>query len=133
MERLKERLAQADRALTTLDEVLCDNNPSSIMRDAAMQRFEYSFEATWKTAQRYLRIVEGRVEASPKSVIRASVAAALLTEEDGRIAMAMVDDRHLTSHTYNEALAQQIFSHLPTYARIMRMWLQTLREGSKEE
>lgn len=77
MERLKERLEQAAIALAGLDEVLNETAPSAIVRDAAIQRFEYSFEAVWKAAQRYLRIVEGSVESSPKAVVRASIACCL--------------------------------------------------------
>ncbi len=95
----------AATALATFDEVLHEDKTSTIVRDAAIQRFEYSFEAVWKAAQRYLRVVEGSVEASPKSVVRASIASGLLEEGDGRLALVMVDDRNLTSHTYHEDLA----------------------------
>lgn len=94
MERLHQRLDQAGRALSTLEALLDRPNPDAIVRDACIQRFEYSFEAVWKAAQRYLRIVEGLSEASPKSVVRASVRAGLLSEADGRTALAMVDDRN---------------------------------------
>jgi nucleotidyltransferase substrate binding protein (TIGR01987 family) len=127
VERLKERIEQADAALATLEELL-DVDPTDVIRDAAIQRFEYSFEAVWKTAQRYLLVMEGNAEASPKSVIRSSVAAGLLKEVDGRMALTMVDDRNLTSHTYNESLAQRIFSVLPEYAHIMRAWLDAMGE-----
>jgi len=129
VERLKERIEQARAALTTLEELALDERPTSVVRDAAIQRFEYSFEAVWKTAQRYLLVIEGRVEASPKPVVRASVAAGLLEQADGRMALKMVDDRNLTSHTYNEALAQRIFSALSEYAGILRTWLNAMGEG----
>jgi len=73
------------------------------------------------------------MEASPKPVVRASVAAGLLEATDGRIALNMVDDRNLTSHTYNEALAQRIFSVLPEYAHIMRTWLSGMHEGMLQQ
>jgi len=129
VERLKERIEQARAALATLEELCLDERPTSVVWDAAIQRFEYSFEAVWKTSQRYLLVVEGRVEASPKPVVRASVAARLLEQADGRMALKMVDDRNLTSHTYIEALAQRIFSVLSEYASIMRTWLNAMGEG----
>lgn len=45
MERLIQRAGLARKALDTLDEVLRETSPSKIVRDAAIQRFEYSFEA----------------------------------------------------------------------------------------
>lgn len=59
MERLKERFAVARRALSTLEEVLAIPRPSRIERDAAIQRFEYTFEACWRAVQRYLMVAEG--------------------------------------------------------------------------
>ena len=44
-------------------------------RDAAIQRFEHSFETTWKAAQRYLQVVDGVVVASPKAAIESYVRA----------------------------------------------------------
>jgi len=132
VERLRERHAQANAALASLEALLVEDGASAIIRDAAIQRFEYSFEAVWKVSQRYLRVVEGRVEASPKAVIRASVAVGLLADEDGRMGLVMVDDRNLISHTYNEDLAQRIFEALPRYAKILRTWLDMVgkRAGS---
>lgn len=45
MERLKERLSTAQRALSSLQELSSLAQPSQIERDAAIQRFEYTFEA----------------------------------------------------------------------------------------
>jgi hypothetical protein len=37
--------------------------------------------------------------------------------------MDMLRDRNLTVHTYNEELADQIYSRLPAYAAVMEQWL----------
>ena len=47
MERVREWLALARQAHATLQEVVGKHNVSTIERDAAIQRFEYIFEATW--------------------------------------------------------------------------------------
>lgn len=52
MDRLRERLEVARKALV-------------------IQRFEYTYEAVWKTAQLYLRNRENLELASPSSVTRA--------------------------------------------------------------
>ncbi len=107
MERLKERLAVAPQALETLLQVLREPK-TPIVRDASIQRFEYTFEAVWKAVQLFLRTVESLEVASPKAAIRASLQVGLLTEEQSRAALRMADDRNLTVHTYNEALAEAI-------------------------
>lgn len=100
MERLKERLAIARRALSTLQELLYLEAPSRVERDAAIQRFEYTTEALWKAAQRYLQEVEGISVGSPKGSIRSSWDVGLLTDEQAVIGLEMIDDRNLTVHTY---------------------------------
>jgi len=126
MERYRERLAVARQALGTLDEILAIAEPSKVARDAAIQRFEYTLEAVWKTAQVYLREFEGLDAGSPKGVVRACRQAGLLSEGNAMLALQMIDDRNLTAHTYNESLAQAIFSRLPGYAHVMRIWLDAM-------
>jgi len=94
VERLKERLAIARRALSTLQELVRLEHPSPVERDAAIQRFEYTCEAVWKAAQRYLLEVEG---------ISAG----------------------------NEAVAEDIYSHLPQYAGLLAVWLTAMEERAK--
>ena len=126
MGRLSQRIQLASRALATLQELTTITSPSPVERDAAIQRFEYSTEACWKAAQSVLSIQFGLELASPKSVIRACAQNALLTESDARLAMDLVDDRNLTAHTYNEALAQAIWSRLPNHLSVLQRWLETL-------
>lgn len=125
MARSDQRIATARQALATLDE-LADEPASNIVRDAAIQRFEYTFEATWKAAQAVLLDRFGIELASPKPVVRASLENGLLTEEEARIGLAMVDHRNLTAHTYNEELANEIFEQIPRYRRLLREWLERL-------
>jgi nucleotidyltransferase substrate binding protein (TIGR01987 family) len=134
MERLKEQLALADKALQSL-EVLAFRSVgeiSDIERDAAIQRFEYTQEAVWRAAQRYLLVVEGLEANSPKGVIRAAATTLMLEEEEARLAFQMIDDRNLTVHTYNEELANAIFSRLGAYAQLLRAWLARLRVSDDE-
>ena len=126
MDRLIQRIQMACRALATLQELTPITSPTLVERDAAIQRFEYSTEACWKAAQSVLSIQFGLELASPKSVIRACAHNALLTEADARLAMDLVDDRNLTSHTYNEALAQAIWSRLPTHLSVLQRWMGAL-------
>jgi nucleotidyltransferase substrate binding protein (TIGR01987 family) len=127
VERVKERLAIARKALRTLLEILQESK-TAVVRDAAIQRFEYTFEAVWKSVQIYLRTMESLEAGSPRGAIRFSHQVGLLTEEQTRCALAMADDRNLTVHTYNEALAEKIYSHLFQYAPLMRDWLAAMEQ-----
>ncbi len=122
MDRLAERLQIARRALTSLQEALREPN-TDMNRDASIQRFEYSYEAAWKAAQLYLRVTENLELASPTAVTRACYRSAILNEEKALLALQMAQDRNLTVHTYNEDLADRIYSRLPGYAALMDWWL----------
>jgi nucleotidyltransferase substrate binding protein (TIGR01987 family) len=81
VEQLKDRLEQAKRALNSLAEALA--MPFSvIVRDASIQRFEYTFESIWKLLKAYLNLLEGVVCNSPKQCFREALKAGLLTAED---------------------------------------------------
>lgn len=123
MERLNQRLATARAALGTLNELVHKTDRSKVERDAAIQRFEYTFEAVWKAAQLYLREVEGIEVGSPKRAARAALQVGLFDEAQARQVLAMADDRNLTVHTYNEALAEEINSRLSGHARLLQHWL----------
>ncbi|ABZ83816.1 nucleotidyltransferase substrate-binding protein, putative [Heliomicrobium modesticaldum Ice1] len=129
MERLKQRIDVACRAVSTLEVLLQVPKPNEVERDASLQRFEYSFEATWKAALHYLREMEGIEIGSPKGVIRACMQVGLLTPTETSEALEMVDDRNLTVHTYNEELARAIFMKLPRYASLLRRWVKAIRDG----
>ncbi len=123
MDRLKQRLAVAKQAIASFAEALQQPAASRIERDAAIQRFEYTVEAVWKLAQRYLEVVEGLPAGSPKAAIRACRETGLFTEKEAIGALEMVDDRNLTAHTYNERLAQQIYDHLLRYLALVQTWV----------
>ncbi len=108
-----------EAALATLEEALAEP-PSVIVRDATIQRFEYTAEAAWKALKVFLLEYEGVDCGSPKSCIRATFQAGLLNEADAEMFLKMIDDRNLTSHTYIEAIAERIAVMVPSYARLLR-------------
>lgn len=131
MDRLLERLAMARKALDTLQELASIAQPTPVERDAAIQRFEYTFETTWKAAQRYLLVQEGLEVGSPKAAIRSAKDVGLLDDTQTRLGLEMTDDRNLTVHTYNEALSRAIFAKLSTYAVLCRWWLEEMNQRIK--
>jgi len=131
LERLRERLAIARQALQTLIEILHEPK-TSVVRDAAIQRFEYTFEAVWKAAQLYLRKVESLEVGSPKAAVRASRQVGLFADDQARRALAMADDRNLTVHTYNQALAERIYTALSEYAPLLEVWVSAMERQSRQ-
>lgn len=106
-QRVKERFDDLTRALERLREVLEeDPNISSAIIDGAIQRFEFTFELAWKTAQSLLEY-KGVRAASPRAVVKESFAQGYLSNEEGWL--KMLEDRNRSAHTYDESDAQKIY------------------------
>lgn len=133
MDRLRQRLKLAARALATLQELAGLERPSAVERDAALQRFEYTFEAVWKASQRYLLLREGVDLGSPKACIRAARDVELFSDAETERALAMADDRNLTVHTYNEALADAIFARLPQHVAALEVWFKAMSQRLEQD
>jgi nucleotidyltransferase substrate binding protein (TIGR01987 family) len=108
----------AERTLDSLTTILGEEY-SEIVRDASIQRFEYTFESVWKALKVYLKEREGIIPNSPKAVFRKLLDINLLTEAETQMALEMVDDRNLITHTYTEEVAETIFRKLTGYERLM--------------
>jgi nucleotidyltransferase substrate binding protein (TIGR01987 family) len=118
MERVKRRVEEAEKALRTLREISHESY-SVIVRDAAIQRFEYTFETFWKLLREYLREAEGIRCNSPKSCFREALSTGLINGEQTMTCLEMTDDRNLTSHTYIEEVAEQIYRRIEGYCKVM--------------
>ncbi len=123
MERLLLKFVDAKKAFQTFKEIL--QQPFSIIiRDASIQRFEYTFEALWKFCKEYLKEKEGVVAATPKSVFRELFALGILSEEQAEKFLDMTDKRNETSHTYKEAVAEAIYKELYDYGFLIEQLLE---------
>lgn len=126
MERLELKHRDALKALGTLKDIL--REPFSvIVRDAAIQRFEYTFEAFWKFIREYLKQKEGIVANSPKSCFKEIFSLGFAGEEETVELQEMTDKRNDTSHTYKEKVAQAIYEKLAGYCALMEKILSGLK------
>ncbi|BCW93214.1 MAG: nucleotidyltransferase [Thermoanaerobaculum sp.] len=108
-DKLKAQTALLRRAVERL-EVALSRPKDEFVRDSAIQRFEFCFELAWKVLQTYLER-EGLEARSPRSAIRGAFQVGLLPDDAQWL--EMLELRNLTSHTYDEALAEKIYAALP--------------------
>lgn len=121
----QESLVQFSKALDKLVNVfLRPLEDDDIVLDAAIQRFEFSFELCWKTLQKFLA-QEGFVVASPKQALQKAYALGWIANED--LWLEMLEDRNITSHTYHEEKALQIHRHLKVYLPLLQQLRQFLQ------
>ena len=120
MERMNLSRESFVKALVSLEDIL-NEEFSVIVRDATIQRFEYTFEAMWKSVKIYLKENEGIPCNSPKSCFRELLSLGLLSRDDTEVLLEMTDMRNLTSHTYIEDVAVSIYEKIVAgYVSLMR-------------
>lgn len=124
MKDLSTKIENTKKALATLEKALKREwQDDSELRDAVIQRFEFSIETCWKLYKAYFEY-EGVKLAAPKAVFRQMHEAGYLSYEETEFALEMVDDRNDTSHTYNEKLAIEIAAKVPSYYEFLKKALE---------
>jgi nucleotidyltransferase substrate binding protein (TIGR01987 family) len=126
-EKLRNLLRLLNTALSRLDTALAQP-VNEFVRDSAIQRFEFTFELVWKSLKAYAE-ESGLVVFSPRDSVRTAFQLGVIQEDPEWF--RMLEDRNLTSHTYNEATAESIYSHLPTYLPLLRRALDELTRRAK--
>ncbi|MGX1984027.1 nucleotidyltransferase substrate binding protein (TIGR01987 family) [Thermolongibacillus altinsuensis] len=106
-ERLYEKLEDYKRASKRLDEAIKLEIHHDIIYDAVIQRFEFTFELSWKLMKMFLEYVGVSEIKSPRATIREAFTYGLI--EDGDEWIDMMIDRNKTSHIYNEEEAKLIY------------------------
>ncbi len=109
-------------ALTSLQRALLRWHASQMfdeeLRDACIQRFEYTFELSWKMLKRRLEVDlpdRSSVDAmSFRDLVRIGAERSLLADADAW--MVFRDKRNITSHTYNAAKAAEVAAIIPSFA-----------------
>jgi nucleotidyltransferase substrate binding protein (TIGR01987 family) len=112
---LQGALASLRRALTRWQATQGEDEE---LRDACIQRFEYTFELSWKMLARRLErdLPDARsVDAmSFRDLMRSGGERGLVRDVDAW--MVFRDKRNTTSHTYNAAKAADVAAILPNFA-----------------
>ena len=93
------------RALGRLHDVLAQPETEYI-RDAVIQRFEFTFETAWKAMYRWLRQRGVDADEDAYATIPEPFKRRLISDEKHWGEMRKY--RNLTSHTYNESLAIEV-------------------------
>ncbi len=84
-----------------------DEIQSEFMKEAVIQRFEYTHELAWNVMKDFLLEVGDIKVFGSKDATREAFQADLI--DNGDVWMEMIKSRNKTSHTYNEETAEDIF------------------------
>ena len=105
-------------------------NPGDFVRDALIQRFEFTYETAWKALKRYLEELGIPDRNSPREVIKEAYTQKLIVDET--LWLQMIRDRNLTSHLYQEQLAREIAERITNlYEPVFQHLISTLQNMNK--
>ncbi len=110
MTKFESLKGQFATAVERLDEVLRAEK-SVIIRDAALKRFEFTYDLAWKAARAFLQEKKGVDCTAPKDCIKAAYQQKLIDYND--IWLNMTDWRNQIVHSYSEKFADELFAQLP--------------------
>lgn len=109
LKNLKDSLKAFEEAL----------NPQNLLeRDGSIQRFEFTFEMSWKTLGKVLQADQPLVDNSVKGILREGARQHFITDVEKWFEFQSARNR--TSHTYDPKVADQVFAvakELPPYVR----------------
>ena len=109
-ERFEERKKDLLKAVSRLKEGL-NEEPSDIIIDGILHRFEFTFELAWKTMKdklEYMGVIEKT--GSPREVIKCAFQYDLI--DDGEEWLNMMLDRNTLAHLYDEESSREVYKKI---------------------
>ena len=134
---MKLELSSFEKALASLDEALAeyDRTQSQFVKDACIQRFEYTYELAHKLLKRQLEAMSPNPseidQMSFPDMIRSGAERGLLAQSWDHWKYFR-DARNATSHAYNEQKANEVFARIPAFRDEAAFLLARLQERNAE-
>lgn len=98
--RWRQRYENLTKAYKQFEAAINDFDKLSLLeKEGLIQRFEYTFELSWKTLKDYLEANDVEISFA-REVIKSAFHYGIIT--NGEVWMDMLEKRNLMAHTYNE-------------------------------
>jgi len=112
--RWKQRFSNYSKALGQLQKFIDKGDLNELEEQGLIQAFEYTYELAWNVMKDFFEYQGEEAIRGSRDAIRLSFNRGLITE--GKKWMDMIESRIKSSHTYNEATAEEVVSKiLSTY------------------
>jgi nucleotidyltransferase substrate binding protein (TIGR01987 family) len=126
---LKQAIAQLTEGLR-----LASQEPGSdLLRDGVIQRFEYTYEVSWKSLKRFLE----NTSSDPQAIDTLAFADLIRLGHERGLLRSSYDvwavfrkARGTTSHTYDQKKAEEVYQTVPDFLEEARFLLERLQSYS---
>lgn len=109
--RWKQRFENFDKSYKLLNKYTKQPITTELERAGIIQFFEMTFELAWKVLKDYLEAQEYLVK-SPRETVKQAFQIGLI--DNGHVWMDALSNRNLTTHTYDEELANKMTNEIIT-------------------
>lgn len=106
--RWKQRFQNFEKAYKRLSHAIriVEGEPDNeVLTAGLIQTYEFTFELAWKTLKDYLEM-EGFDVPSPRATLRQAFQSGYIQQAE--VWMQALNDRNLTTHTYDELIAAKV-------------------------
>ncbi len=103
--RWKQRFENFEKSFLLLERTMQIVNPSEAEKGGIIQFHETTLELSWNLMKDYLESI-GYITKNPRETIKQSFQSEIITE--GEQWLQALEDRNLTSHTYDEEMANKV-------------------------
>lgn len=115
-EKFKRTFEKFEKAFKKLEEIikqpsLFDFLNEELIIEVATKRFEYTFEALWKSLKEYLR-TEGLIVTTPLQCFKESFKRGFIDEKYETILFEMIEKRNQIVHIYGFEEAKEIYQFI---------------------
>jgi nucleotidyltransferase substrate binding protein (TIGR01987 family) len=101
-----QRFNNFSKALDQLTKFIEKGELNELEKQGMIQAFEYTYELAWNTVKDYFEAQGETNIFGSRDTFRLAFRRGLI--ENGEVWMAMITSRTLTTHTYNEEIAEEI-------------------------
>lgn len=101
-----QRYNHFNKALSQLTKFIVKGELNELEKQGLIQAFEYTYELVWNTMKDYFEAQGETGIYGSRDAFRLAFRRGLI--EDGKTWMDMIKSRTLTTHTYNEDIAEEI-------------------------
>ena len=119
----KIKLNYFRQAVGSLNEVMLEDK-TDIVRDSAIKRYEICYELAWKSVQELLKSEGLEICKSPRRCFKEAFQQGWIEDEEGFA--DMVENRNLTTHTYDKELADTVYQKINDYLVLFESLLEKM-------
>ncbi len=126
--KLQRKIENLEKAFSNLHESQFFDYEFQIKAEVVTKRFEYTFEALWKTLKLFLSQEKGLECYSPMDCFKSAYQVGMIPDEHEQDFIKMVRKRNEIVHIYNEPVAYEIYNFIvPRFIEAVRTVVDELK------